>query len=116
MGYRYGRYSSLMKPLFGFIDLCLINASIFLFEINLINVYVFGTYASLMWIIISFITNFYEVQRHTRIIQVIPLLLRQTLFFSIVLYAFIGFFKQPNMSRLELGRYLLLVLLLVSIF
>lgn len=116
MGYRSGRYSSLMKPLFGFIDLCILNVAIFLFEINLINVYVFGAYISIMWVIVSFINKFYEVQRHTRIIQVIPLLFKQILFISIVLYAFIGFFKQPNISRLALGSYLIAVLVLISVF
>ncbi|AUP79375.1 undecaprenyl-phosphate glucose phosphotransferase [Flavivirga eckloniae] len=116
MGYKQGRYSNLMKPLFGIIDLCIINGTVFLFKINLLNAYIFCAYLSLLWIIISLINHFYEVQRHTRVIQIIPLLFRQLVFYSIALYAFIGFFKQPGISRLALGNYLLTTLLFISVF
>lgn len=116
MNYKHRRYSGFIKPLFAIIDLSIIISSIFLFEINLNNVYLFILYASLVWIIISIIDNFYEIQRHTRIVQIIPLLLKQTTLFAIILYAFIGFFKQPNISRLALGNYLLTIFLLVSLF
>ena len=116
MDYKKGRYSSLIKPLFGFTDLVIINMAVFYFEINLKNVYAFCLYVSISWIIIAVKNHFYEVQRHTRLIQMIPLLFRQIVFFAIALYAFIGFFKQPNVSRLALGSYLLLVFLLICIF
>jgi len=44
------------------------------------------------------------------------LILRQIGFFALILYTFIGVFKQPNISRLALGEYLLLVFLLVAFF
>jgi putative colanic acid biosynthesis UDP-glucose lipid carrier transferase len=116
MEYRQGRYSGFIKPLFGLIDLVIINASIFLFEINLNNVYPFIIYITLSWLVISLKNHFYEVQRHTRIIQIIPLLIRQTILFALVLYAFIGFFKQPNISRLALGSYVLTISVLISGF
>ncbi|WP_142784460.1 undecaprenyl-phosphate glucose phosphotransferase [Changchengzhania lutea] len=96
------------------IDLGIINGAIFLFEINIINIYAFTLYVSLCWVIIAFRNHFYEIQRHTRLIQIITLILIQIVFFFIVLYAFIGFFKQPKISRLALGNYLLLVFALVS--
>ncbi|GAA4891289.1 undecaprenyl-phosphate glucose phosphotransferase [Flaviramulus aquimarinus] len=116
MNYKKGRYSSLIKPLFGFTDLVIINMAVFYFEINLKNVYAFCLYISISWIIIAVKNHFYEVERHTRVIQIIPLLLRQITFFAIVLYAFIGFFKQPNMSRLALGSYLVSVFGLICVF
>lgn len=116
MRYKQGRYSSLIKPLFGVIDLIILNGSVFLFEINLKDVYFFSLYISLLWVLISVKNHFYEVQRHTKIIQIFPLLFRQIIFFAVVTYAFIGFFKQPNISRLALGNYLLFVFLLILIF
>ncbi|XMO87880.1 undecaprenyl-phosphate glucose phosphotransferase [Algibacter sp. AS12] len=116
MNYKKGRYSSLIKPLFGFIDLVIINMAVFYFDINLKNIYIFCLYISLSWMIIAIKNHFYEVQRHTRLIQIIPLLFKQIILFTIVLYAFIGFFKQPNVSRLALGNYLLFVFLLIFIF
>ncbi len=110
MNYKKGRYSGYMKPLFGLIDLAVINAAVYLFEINLTNVYIFCLYITISWILIAVKNGFYEVQRHTRLIRLGPLLFRQIMFFAIVLYAFIGFFKHPHISRLTLGHYL------VSIF
>ncbi|WP_100613709.1 undecaprenyl-phosphate glucose phosphotransferase [Confluentibacter citreus] len=115
MRFKKGRYSGLIKPLFGFIDLVILNGSIFLFEINLNNIYVFSIYISILWIIITLKNHFYQVQRHTRIIQLFPLLFKQFIAFAVILYAFIGFFKQPNISRLALGDYLLFAFLLIFI-
>lgn len=116
MNYKQGRYSNLIKPLFGFIDLVIINMTVFLFEINLNDSFLFGVYMSITWVIIAVKNNFYEVQRHTRLIQIIPLLFRQIIFFSTILYAFIGFFKQPEISRLALIKYLMLAFILICVF
>lgn len=116
MNYKQGRYSNFIKPLFGLVDLVIINMTIFLFEINLNNVFVFSLYISLSWIIIAVWNQFYEVHRHTRLIQITPLLFRQMIFFAVILYAYIGFFKQPNISRLELVNYLLFTFVIVSVF
>ncbi|MCO4820748.1 MAG: undecaprenyl-phosphate glucose phosphotransferase [Flavobacteriaceae bacterium] len=116
MEYKQGRYSSYIKPLFAIIDLIIIVASLFFFNTNVIDNYVFASYIGLSWIIIAMSNHFYEIQRHTRIVQIITLLLKQFILLSIVLYAFIGFFKQPNVSRLTLGGYLFFIFLVVSIF
>lgn len=116
MDYKKGRYSNLIKPLFGLIDLVIINMAVFYFEINLKNVYIFCLYISISWILIAVKNHFYEVHRQTRLIQITPLLFRQVVFFTIALYAFIGFFKQPNISRLALGEYLMLIFILITIF
>ena len=116
MEYKQGRYSSYIKPLFAIIDLIIIVASLFFFNTNVIDNYVFASYIGLSWIIIAMSNHFYEIQRHTRIVQIITLLLKQFILLSIVLYAFIGFFKQPNVSRLTLGSYLFFIFLVVSIF
>ncbi len=114
--FKQSRYSRFLKPISYLIDLSIINCAIFIFEVNLNNAYLFILYASFFWIIIAFKNDFYEVQRYTKVIQIITLLLRQIIFFFFVLYAFIGFFKQPNISRLALGNYLVLIFVLVTSF
>lgn len=114
--FKQGRYSGLIKPISYLIDLLIINGAIFVYQINLINIYFFAAYSSILWFVLSFFIKFYEVNRNTRIIQVITLLIKQMVLFAIVLYAYIGFFKQPNISRLNLGNYLLLVFGLLSSF
>ena len=116
MPYKQGRYSKLIKPLFFLGDLLIINGAVFLFKTNITNTYIFILYISLLWFIISFKNQFYEVQRNTRIIQIITLLLKQIVLFALILYAFIGVFKQPNISRLALGNYLFVVFILITFF
>ena len=114
--FKQGRYSGFLKPISYLIDLGIITGCLFLFDINLNNVYDFLVYASITWIIIAFKNHFYEVQRHTKIIQIVTLLFRQIIFFCIILYAYIGLFKQPSISRLALGNYIFVVFLFVSFF
>lgn len=116
MDYKKGRYSGLIKPLVLLVDLVLLNVTVTFFETNITNTYIFGIYISILWIFFSLKNNFYEVQRHTRVIQIIPLLFRQIILFAFVLYAFIGFFKQPNISRWALGNYFVTVSLLILSF
>ncbi len=114
--FKQGRYSGFIKPILHLIDFSIIGGVIFLFDINLNNIYLFLGYVFAAWFVIAFKNQFYEVHRYTKVIQVVTLLLRQIILFSIVLYAFIGFFKQPNISRLALGNYLLTVFALVTFF
>lgn len=116
MAYRQGRYSGFIKPLFVLVDVLLLNITVTFFETNIINTYFFGVYISILWIFLALRNKFYEVQRHTKVIQIIPLFLKQIILFAFVLYAFIGVFKQPDISRLALGSYFLTVSLLILSF
>lgn len=116
MPYKQGRYYKLIKPLFFLGDIIIINGAVLLFETNITNTYIFILYISSVWAIISFKNQFYEVQRNTRIIQIFTLLLKQIVVFALTLYAFIGVFKQPNISRLALGQYLIAVFVLITFF
>ena len=98
------------------VDLVLLNVTLNFFDTNITNTYLFGIYISILWVLFSIRNKFYEVQRHTKVIQVLPLLFKQIVLFAFVLYAFIGFFKQPDISRLALASYFLLVSLLILIF
>src|SRR5690606_41468668 len=73
----------------------------------------FHSYISLTWFILSFKNNFYVVYRYTKVSYLLKLLFNQFVFFFLILYAFIGFFKQPNMSRLALGEYFVFVSLAI---
>ncbi len=44
------------------------------------------------------------------------MLLKQIVLFALVLYAFIGVFKQPNISRLALANYLIAVFILITFY
>jgi len=116
MAYKQGRYSKFIKPLFLIIDLAIINGSVLFFDTNITNTSLFVSYISLLWLLISVKNQFYEVRRHSRIIPIVTLLFRQIVLFALILYAFIGIFKQPYISRLALGYYLLTVFILITFF
>ena len=116
MKYRKGRWSKLLRPLMGLIDLTILICGVFLFEIQLVNYYLFIGYVSVAWTIISLKNGFYEVERQARVIQLFSLLIRQILLFIIVLYAYMGFFKQPNVGRLALANYVVYVTCVVFSF
>jgi len=109
-------YSGFITPISYIIDLCIVIGSVFLFEINITNIYVFLAYVGCFWVIIAFTSRFYDIHRHTKIVQIVTLLFKQLAFFTILIYAFIGVFKQPSVSRSELGLYLLSVFALVAFF
>ena len=116
MDYRRGRYAGFIKPLFLMVDLVLLNVTVAFFPTNITNTFIFGVYISCLWVILSLRTGFYEVQRQSKIIQILPLLFKQIILFAFVLYAFIGVFKQPDISRFALGIYFLTVSFLILVF
>lgn len=102
---RIGRYSVYIKPLFCLVDLVLLNLTVLVFETNLTDYLLFSVYISVVWIIISIKNKFYEIERFSKVTQTLASLISQFLIFGLILYAFIGFFKQPGISRLEIAKY-----------
>ncbi|WP_282134854.1 exopolysaccharide biosynthesis polyprenyl glycosylphosphotransferase [Seonamhaeicola maritimus] len=114
--FKQGRYSGFIRPISYLVDLAIINGAVYFFDINLILVYPFHLYISLLWIALAFYIRFYEVYRFTRIIQIISLLFKQIILFSVIVYAYIGFFKEPSISRFNLGQYLITVFIILTFF
>ncbi|MEJ1221505.1 exopolysaccharide biosynthesis polyprenyl glycosylphosphotransferase [Sediminicola sp. 1XM1-17] len=110
------RYSGFINPISYAVDLSVINLFAYYLPINFLTPVLFHTYISILWVVISFKNEFYEVYRYTKVTYIVKLIFSQFVFFFLTLYAFIGFFKQPNISRLVLGQYFILVGLTVSAF
>lgn len=113
---KQGRYSGFLRPISYTIDLGLILFLAYYLPIKLYNPILFFGYLTFCWIIISMRNNFYEVERYTKLPLILSLLFRQFVFFFLVLYAFIGFFKENMISRLLLGQYFVLCFLSISFF
>src|SRR5690606_18863454 len=58
--------------------------------------------------------EFYKIYRFAKVTYIIKLLFTQFVVFFFLLYAFIGFFKQPIISRLALGEYFIYVFIAIS--
>ncbi|MGB5820704.1 MAG: exopolysaccharide biosynthesis polyprenyl glycosylphosphotransferase [Saonia sp.] len=114
MLFKKEKYSGFIYPISFLLDLLVINLFAYVLPILFQFPVLFHSYISLAWIIISFKNEFYEIYRFTKVTYILKLLFRQFVFFFLTLYAFIGFFKQPNISRLNLGIFFLSVF--VSVF
>ncbi|WP_299244511.1 exopolysaccharide biosynthesis polyprenyl glycosylphosphotransferase [uncultured Aquimarina sp.] len=109
-------YSIFIKPIFLLVDLSILNILIFLLNIKSNPTLLFPIYISLSWILVSFVTGFYDTKRFEKVIQTLTSVIRQFLLFALVLYAFIGFFKQPDISRLGLAKYFSFSFLIITFF
>lgn len=114
MFFRQGRYSGFINPIFYIIDLLVINLFTYLLPININEPILFHIYLSVSWIVLSLKNEFYEINRYSKVPTVFIKLSTQFIFLFLILYAFIGFFKQPGMSRLALAQYFGLVTLSIS--
>nr|WP_298923403.1 undecaprenyl-phosphate glucose phosphotransferase [uncultured Allomuricauda sp.] len=109
------RYSNLITPLSYGIDLLIVNIFLYIQPINFQTPYLIHAYISVGWIVISVKNEFYKVYRYAKITYIIRLIFTQFVFFFLILYAFIGFFKQPIISRFALGQYFVFNVLAISI-
>ena len=107
-------YSGFITAISYGLDLLVINIFAYLLPINFENPLLFHSYISLAWLIVSWRNDFYAVYRYTKVTYILIKLFTQFVFFFLILYAYIGFFKQPVMSRLALGQYFIYVFLAVS--
>lgn len=108
------RYSSLITPFSYGLDLLIVNMFLYVLPINFQTPYLIHAYISIGWIILSAKNEFYIIYRFAKITYILRLLFTQFVFFFLILYAFIGFFKQPVISRFALGQYFVFVFTAVS--
>jgi len=116
MMFKRGRYSGLLRPVSYIIDLCIVFffAKDFFQETNYyLNFIVFIT---ISWFIISFISNFYEIYRFTKIVKIATLIGKQSVLFTVLLFAFFGFFTEIDRKNINILVYILYVFGFISIF
>ncbi|WP_405384887.1 exopolysaccharide biosynthesis polyprenyl glycosylphosphotransferase [Maribacter sp. LLG6340-A2] len=114
MLFRQGRYSGFITPISYGLDLLVVNLFTHFLPINFQNPWLFHLYITITWVILSFKNEFYVIHRYSKAVVLLRKLFTQFVFFFLILYAYIGFFKQPLMSRLALGQYFILVFLGIS--
>nr|WP_228236662.1 undecaprenyl-phosphate glucose phosphotransferase [Muricauda sp. M10] len=115
MFFKQHRYSNLIAPVSYLIDLAVLNMFLHILPINFQTPVLIHIYISLAWIVIATKNEFYTIYRFSKVTYIIRLLFVQFVFFFLTLYAFIGFFKQPVISRLALGEYFVIVLVIISL-
>lgn len=114
MFFKQHRYSNLITPISYAIDLGILNIFLYLLPINFQTPLLIHAYITIVWIVISTKNEFYTIYRFSKVTYIVRLISVQFVFFFLTLYAFIGFFKQPVISRLALGEYFIFVLVIIS--
>ncbi|MBT8262789.1 MAG: exopolysaccharide biosynthesis polyprenyl glycosylphosphotransferase [Bacteroidia bacterium] len=115
MIYRTGRYSGYLRPISYLIDLAIIHVLAYQFfssSFHFINYVVFITVA---WIVISLRSRFYEIFRFTRLTTILSLVGKQGVLFLLLVFAFFGFYRELQVEPLSIFRYVLLVILYITI-
>ena len=100
---------NLILPFTLLLDLLIVNLLAYYLPINIKEPILFHSYITFGWLMISSQTGFYKIYRYSKVTYLARLVFIQFVFFFLILYAFIGFFKQPGISRLNLGLYFLLL-------
>ena len=110
-----GRYSFLIRPILITLDLTLLLILSFTFFRELID-YRFVIFLIFSWLISSYITDFYEVYRFTKIVTLLSLLTKQILFFAVLLFAYFGVFRISKYSLDDILYYLLGLIIAIGSF
>lgn len=113
--FKSGRYSGLLRPISYGIDLFFIHflaLKFFEFPFPFFNYVVFG---SIAWILLAIRTGFYEIYRFTHVANIMSLLVKQGVVFVLIVFAFFGFYNHLDTSSSIIIKYILWVMLCVSI-
>ena len=106
------RYSHFIKPIQIVIDLFIINIiTYFVYDKEYLNIF-FLSYISGFWLITSYFFGFYEIYRHTKVLNLLRLLVKQFLFFIFGYFAYFGFFKEGAIIN---NQFLVLILIIITI-
>ncbi|MDF0706854.1 undecaprenyl-phosphate glucose phosphotransferase [Muricauda sp. 81s02] len=115
MFFRFTKYSDLIRPMSLIVDLLVINLFVYFLPININDPLLFHAYITFGWVILSLKNDFYKIHRFTKVPFILRKIFAQFIFFFLMLYAFIGFFKQPLMSRFALAQYFFVCLATIAI-
>jgi putative colanic acid biosynthesis UDP-glucose lipid carrier transferase len=112
--FKRGRYSGFIRPISYGIDLAIIYflAKQF-FQVTEQYIY-YIIFITVSWVIISMISNFYEIYRFTKGVKIVSLIAKQAVLFTLVVFAFFGFYNLDRTS-IDISMYVMYVFSLIGI-
>ena len=114
--FKTGRYSGFLRPISYTIDLviiCFLAKFFFQETYQYINYIIF---ISISWVIISLLSSFYEIYRYTKVVKIVSLIIKQSIIFTVLVFAFFGYFKDLDRSTMDISKYVIYVFGLISVF
>ena len=115
--FKHGRYSGYLRPISYLIDLSIINGlAVLYFFKNINHPIVFVAFISVAWIILSIASKFYEVYRYTREVTILAYIFKQSVLFTLIIFAFYGFYHELSVKPSTVFKYILLAFILITLF
>jgi len=119
MAYKKGRYSGFIRPIVYGLDLLIIIILAKLCLVMESHLFLFIGFITFTWIVSAIKSNFYEVYRYTPLItpliRIFSLLGIQLVLFTLLVFAFLGFFSEINSTPTQVIYYILYVFLGITI-
>ena len=115
MIFKRGRYSGFLRPISYAIDLIVIgyfSMGIISEKSDILNFFIFISFS---WIVSALLSNFYEVYRFTSVTKMLGLIVKQTIIFLLLVFAFFGFFNELSTKSTSILKYVLLVMSSITI-
>lgn len=110
-----GRYSGYIRPFSYLLDLAIINLFSFLMLSEAFCSLYFTIFISLSWLIIAINVGFYEVYRFTKVVEIGNKVAKQFALFTILCYAFSGFYVKNSNSQDTLQYTLVSILVIATL-
>ena len=114
--FRQGRYSWLINPIAYTVDLTVINILALHYFLPQLPKLKISLIISMAWIVTALIAKFYEVHRYSNAVRIFNLIIRQGLFFALIMFAIIGIFPQYRISPTIIVLYVIYCFILITIF
>lgn len=113
--FKHGRYSGYLRPISYTVDLIIINGLALFYFFKNIDPIIYIPIVSLGWILLSVYSQFYEVYRYTREVTIASLIIKQLMFFTLVMLAFSGFYHEFRLYPINIFKYTLTSFLFIAI-
>ena len=115
MIFKRGRYSGFLRPISYIVDLIIIGYFSFEIIYEKSDILYFYIYISISWIVSTLLSDFYEIYRHTSVTKIFGLIVKQTIIFLLLVFAFFGFYNDLSAKSINILKYVLLVMSLITI-
>ena len=113
---KQGRYSGFIRPISYIADLAVINTLGLLCFFKEVPTLSFVLSISLGWTITALLSNFYDVYRFSYSSRVFNLLVRQILFFILLVFAYSGLNLKLELDPIIIVKYIISVSLIIAFF
>lgn len=105
IAYSNKRFSGFIKPVSYVVDLAVIITLAYFFFHEDVEIFTFGLFVGICWVVISMQIDFYKIRRNTELSTLLIKIVKQGLFFLFVVFAFFGYFYQINQESVFIINY-----------